>query len=42
MKARLRTLESMNESGRVREKQMVKDLENTRILRKDAEDKLAN
>ena len=42
MKARLGTLESEIEPGGVREKQLMKDLDNMRILRKDAEDKLAN
>ena len=42
MKARLGTLESMTESAGAREKQLVNDLENARILQKDTEDKLAN
>jgi len=42
MKARLVTLESGIESTGAREKQLMKDLDNTRILRKDTEDKLAN
>ena len=42
MKAMLGTLESEIESGGVHEKQLMKDLDNTRLLRKDVEDKLAN
>jgi hypothetical protein len=42
MKARLGTLERMIESAVVHEKQLIRDLENTRVLQKDAEDKLAN
>ena len=42
LKARIGTLESMIESGGDREKQLMKDLDNARILRKDAKDKLAN
>jgi hypothetical protein len=42
MKARIGTLESSIESGDVREKQLMKDLDNVRRLQKDAEDKMAN
>jgi hypothetical protein len=42
MKARIGTLESKLESEEVRDKQPTRDLENTKILQKDAEDKLVN
>ena len=42
MKARLDTLESMTESAGAHEKQLVKDLENARIIRNYIEDKLLN
>ena len=42
MKARLGTLVSGIESAGAREKQLMKELDNTRILRKDVEDKLEN